>query len=202
MTEPASSAPPQSPIADRTNEQMDRKITVFGQVVADDSLGDVYVVPLCDILNDVNHVLDARLARLPNSNSEINTILHMMNNTTITSSATTANDLATTGPLANEAEPAPEAPDRTNCTQCGSEDHTKEMCGMTDIHNSEGSAPTAQSAVTASYTPSMYTVSTGYSKSMVWYCSACGDGPIAPWQSVCVICSHEKCSMCTVEQTG
>jgi len=34
----------------------------------------------------------------------------------------------------------------------------------------------------------------------VWYCSACGDGPISGWQNVCVVCSHQQCGSCTFEE--
>lgn len=36
---------------------------------------------------------------------------------------------------------------------------------------------------------------------LVWYCSGCNDGPIAWWQSVCVVCSHQRCGQCNVEET-
>lgn len=202
MIEPARSIWPQNATARTTDDEANEKVTVFGQVVADDALGDAYVVPLCDILDDVKHVLDAQEARLPASTSEINTILRMLNNTTIASLGTTANDLTPTGLLENKAEPKPEAPNNTYCTQCGSEDHINEICGIADIHNSEGSAPAIPPAVTASYTPSTYAVSTKNSKEMVWFCSNCGDGPIRDWQTFCAICGHEQCSSCRVEDTN
>ena len=157
------------------------------------------MVPLCDILDDVKHVLDAQEARLPESTSEISTILRMMNNTTTASSGTTANELTSTGLLEKEAEPKPEVPDETCCTQCGSEDHTKEMCELADVHNSGGSALTVPPVVTASHTPSTYAASTRSGGECVWWCSACGDGPISGWQLVCVMCSHQQCGSCSFE---
>ena len=189
------------PTAKDTDDGASRKVTVFGQVVADDALGDAYVVPLCDILDDVKHVFDAQEARLPKSSLEINTILRMMKNTTIASPGTTANELTSTGLLEKEVEPKPEAPDKMSCAQCGSEDHTKEMCGMGDVHSAGGSAPAVPPVVTASYTPSTYAASTKYSGDVVWFCSNCYDGPISGWQDVCVACLHVKCGSCRVEET-
>jgi hypothetical protein len=34
---------------------------------------------------------------------------------------------------------------------------------------------------------------------VVWFCSRCGDGPIAMWQYVCTLCGHQRCSACAVE---
>ena len=87
--EPARGIQSQSATAKTTDDGTSRNVTVFGQVVADDALGDAYMVPLCDILEDVKHVLDAQEARLPESSSEINTILRIMNDTTIAGSGTT-----------------------------------------------------------------------------------------------------------------
>ena len=200
MIEPARSNSPQSATSEPTDNGSNRNVTVFGQVVADDALGDTYVVPLCDILDDVKLVLDAQGARLPESSSEIDTILRMMNNTTIASSGTTANDLTSTGLLEMEAEPKSEAPDKIYCTHCGSEDHIEEACGIADVHSAGGSAPAAPPAMTASYTPSSYAASTRYSKTRVWFCSNCYDGPIGDWQSVCVNCMHQKCCACRFEE--
>ena len=170
-------------------------------MVADDVLGHVYVVPLCDILDDVKHVLDAQRARLPRSSLEIHRILRKMNNTTIASPSTTANELTSTGLLEKEAEPEPEAPKKTCCTQCGSEDHTKEMCGIEDVHSAGGSAPAAPPVVTTAYTPSTDVAGFRVSGDLVWYCSDCGDGPIAIWENSCVACNHQKCYACREEQT-
>jgi hypothetical protein len=35
----------------------------------------------------------------------------------------------------------------------------------------------------------------------VWYCSSCGDGPMADWNPCCANCGHAYCSSCTVEST-
>ena len=83
MVEPARSIRSQSAPARTADNGANGKVMVFGQVVADDALGDAYVVPLCDILHDIKNVLDAQEARLPESSSEIDTILRTMNNTTI-----------------------------------------------------------------------------------------------------------------------
>jgi hypothetical protein len=32
-----------------------------------------------------------------------------------------------------------------------------------------------------------------------WYCSACQDGPIGPWQKFCVSCGHARCGSCRWE---
>lgn len=34
----------------------------------------------------------------------------------------------------------------------------------------------------------------------VWYCSACGDGPIGSWNPCCQVCGHAYCGACTVEK--
>ena len=67
MVEPARSIRSQSAPARTADDVANGKVMVFGQVVADDALGDAYVVPLCDILHDIKNVLDAQEARLPES---------------------------------------------------------------------------------------------------------------------------------------
>jgi hypothetical protein len=37
------------------------------------------------------------------------------------------------------------------------------------------------------------------SKNSVWFCSRCGDEPVAEWQDVCVQCRHQKCADCAVD---
>ena len=34
----------------------------------------------------------------------------------------------------------------------------------------------------------------------VWFCSECNDGPISCWVNVCVVCSHQICGYCRVEE--
>ena len=36
----------------------------------------------------------------------------------------------------------------------------------------------------------------------VWYCSACGDGPIGSWNPNCTSCGHVYCGACIVEKTA
>lgn len=35
----------------------------------------------------------------------------------------------------------------------------------------------------------------------VWYCSECGDGPIASWNPCCANCGHATCYACTFEES-
>ncbi|KAF1850914.1 uncharacterized protein K460DRAFT_328285 [Cucurbitaria berberidis CBS 394.84] len=56
-------SPPGSPSSDRT-------ITVYGQIVADDVFGHVYMIPLRDILHDITQTMQVAAARLPVSISE------------------------------------------------------------------------------------------------------------------------------------
>lgn len=45
-------------------QEGERNIRVYGQVVAKDSFGDVYIVPMVDILHDVGKVLNVKMASL------------------------------------------------------------------------------------------------------------------------------------------
>ncbi|KAF2823930.1 hypothetical protein CC86DRAFT_408947 [Ophiobolus disseminans] len=54
---------------------VERLVRVFGHVAADDAFGDVYMVPLVDILEDIKKELSARDVRLPESTSEIEMML-------------------------------------------------------------------------------------------------------------------------------
>ena len=195
MTEPASSVRHQSAAANDLDDQPSRNITVFGHVVADDSLGDVYMVPLCDILDDIKHVLGAQGARLPESNSEISTILRRMNDTAITSSEAAADDLTSTRLSVNEAEATSDPLNTTFCTRCGSEKHTREWC---EVITSSGREESLASIVVAPHTPSSNSFSYK-AGSMVWYCSACSDGPKGAWQNSCSNCSHLRCGRCVTE---
>jgi DNA-directed RNA polymerase subunit RPC12/RpoP len=48
---------------------------VYGQVVADDMFGDVYMIPLQGIMDDIKTLLDAAVVRLPASSKELRQIL-------------------------------------------------------------------------------------------------------------------------------
>jgi RNase P subunit RPR2 len=166
---------PASTTASPSNESTGRTITVFGQVVADDTLGDVYVVPLSDILDDIKHVFEAQGARLPESSSEIRAVLRMMSDTAIASSENAANQTTSTRVVEENAEALPDPSARIYCTRCGSIYHTEMNCG-----------PVA---------------TTSTSSSAVWFCHSCGEGPIGVWQDICTECSHVICPGCIVEET-
>jgi len=175
-------------------------MTVFGQVVADDVLGDVYMVPLCDIFEDVKQALDAREVRLPQSTAEIDHLLRFMNSITITSSENEAEDQDQSG-----------LPDMAFCTRCGSDQHTKELCGIEDPsivpeespekNLGENFGAASMPTVVGAYTPSTYAVNSK-SKETVWFCSGCGDGPNSGWQNLCPGCGHVRCRSCRIEETG
>jgi hypothetical protein len=54
-------------LRDISSSSSDRSTTFYGQVVCDDIFGDVYVVPLVDILDDIKEVLNASKVSLPPS---------------------------------------------------------------------------------------------------------------------------------------
>lgn len=56
-------------------KHVEQKVRVLGYVVADDVLGDIYMVPLTDILSDVAKELGAREVRLPNTREETSSLL-------------------------------------------------------------------------------------------------------------------------------
>ncbi|OAL50942.1 hypothetical protein IQ07DRAFT_406834 [Pyrenochaeta sp. DS3sAY3a] len=56
-------------------EHVEQKVRVLGHVVADDALGDIYMVPLTDILSDIAKELGAREVRLPNTREEMSSLL-------------------------------------------------------------------------------------------------------------------------------
>lgn len=67
-------------------------VRVCGHVVADDALGDVYMIPLVDTLSDIAHELaNAREARLPKSTAEIEAALGRLNIRTPKTSTDVAN---------------------------------------------------------------------------------------------------------------
>jgi hypothetical protein len=49
-------------------------IKVFGHVVADDVFGDVYMIPLHDIINDIKTTMNATVVRLPKTIREVGNI--------------------------------------------------------------------------------------------------------------------------------
>jgi hypothetical protein len=49
--------------------------SVYGQVVADDMFGDIYMLPLHSIMNDVKTLMNAAVVRLPTSTKELQQIL-------------------------------------------------------------------------------------------------------------------------------
>lgn len=53
----------------------DSRIIVYGQIVADDVFGHIYMVPMSDILDDIKKTLNAVVVRLPSSISEVADLL-------------------------------------------------------------------------------------------------------------------------------
>lgn len=184
------------------DHQAGKITTVYGQIIADDSLGDVYMVPLRDILNDIKDVLGARGARLPESNTEVDEILRGMRDTTIDDSQSQADDLASAQPLMSEAEATSGSPNRMFCTQCGSGEHKREICEVKNSSSSDGVIleEALTPVVTAPHTPNR-TWTSVKGRKVVWYCSDCGEGPTGSWQNCCAFCSHVKCAVCTVEKS-
>jgi hypothetical protein len=199
-TKPASSNQSRSAKASGPDHQAGKITTVYGQIIADDSLGDVYMVPLRDILNDIKDVLGARGARLPESNTEVDEILRGMRDTTIDDSQSQADDLASAQPLMSEAEATSGSPNRMWCTQCGSKEHGRNTC---EVKNSagDGGGNSKEALVPVVVTPYIPNSISPGSKggAQIWYCSDCGDGPIGLWQSCCTACSHVRCAGCYVE---
>lgn len=60
----------------------EQKVRVLGHVVADDVLGDIYMVPLTDILSDIATELRAREVRLPKTREEMHSLLLRLSRTT------------------------------------------------------------------------------------------------------------------------
>lgn len=58
-----------------TGDHVEQKAIVLGHVVADDVLGDIYMIPLTDILSDIAKELRAREVRLPKTAAEIDSLL-------------------------------------------------------------------------------------------------------------------------------
>ncbi|KAB2100473.1 hypothetical protein AG0111_0g11329 [Alternaria gaisen] len=52
-----------------------KSISVYGQVIADDMFGDVYMIPLRAIIDDIRSLMDAAVVRLPKSMKELSQIL-------------------------------------------------------------------------------------------------------------------------------
>ena len=158
------------------------------------------MVPLCDILEDVKQLFNAREARLPESNSEVDSILRRGNN----SPGAMRDDIAAAGLLENEAGATLGHSDTAFCSRCGSDKHTREICGVDDPANNRGEELKAVMVPVevASHDPNEKWRGSGKVKgTVVWYCSNCGDGPLGPWQNVCTNCSHDRCVSCATEYT-
>ncbi|CAN9386164.1 unnamed protein product [Alternaria alternata] len=50
--------------------------SVYGQIVADDIFGDIYMIPLHSIMDDIKTLMDAAIVRLPKSKSELWRVLN------------------------------------------------------------------------------------------------------------------------------
>jgi hypothetical protein len=167
-------------------------VTVFGQVVADDSLGDVYMVPLCDILEDVKQLFNAREARLPESDLAVHNILRRGYN----SLGALTEDIAAADLLGNEAGAALGPLESRFCSRCGSGNHTREICGV-EIWSSDRKELKKVSVPSkaASRDPALVWAGEG---TLVWFCSHCNTGPHCQWHYKCSWCTHIKCEGCLV----
>ncbi|EMD60365.1 hypothetical protein COCSADRAFT_40007 [Bipolaris sorokiniana ND90Pr] len=71
---------------------------------------------------------------------------------------------------------------------------------LVDHHLSSHSISAPSSPVLSCSLPH-YTSAPIYGAPIVWFCSACRDGPKGDWQNVCTACNHQRCNACTVEKT-
>jgi hypothetical protein len=158
------------------------------------------MVPLRDILNDIKDVLSARGARLPESNTEVDEILRRMKDTTIDAPQSQVDDLVLAQPPIKEAEATSGSSNRMFCTQCGSGEHTREICEVKNSSSGDGVILEEALApvVAAPHTPNR-TWTSVKGQEVVWYCSNCGQGPTGSWQNCCASCNHVRCAGCTVE---
>lgn len=71
---------------------------------------------------------------------------------------------------------------------------------LVDHHLSSHNTSAPSSPVLSCSLPD-YTSAPIYGAPVVWFCSACKDGPKGDWQNVCTTCNHQRCTACTMEKT-
>jgi hypothetical protein len=157
-----------------------REVAVHGIVVADDCFGDIYMVPLDEIMVSMEKALSGMSVSLPSDTLEIVRLLHeqsfrvdrqtmerrAVNTTEISKFAPRAPAMYPTGPLPPPPHPASSS---TNPPVAGPLNLTQPQ-----------------------------TSSNGFSEA-AWFCSECRDGPYLSWNVNCGNCGHARCDACNVE---
>lgn len=147
-----------------------RMVCVHGIIVADDCYGDVYMIPLIDIMNDTKQALNATSISLPHDTHAVTRLIQ-----------TQCFDVQTAADALVSA--------RTSVVPTASGPERKRKLSMTLTEEAIVS--------TTSPPPPRSTVSMG--KNNVWYCSECGDGPYGEWNPTCPGCGHACCEAYFVE---
>lgn len=146
-----------------------RMISVHGMIVADDCFGDIYMVPLTTIMEDVKQALNATSVSLPRSVSDIKRMIQ-------------SGSFSLRGSVLS-----PESPTATDLEELADTSPTFTEAAQIFM----ASSPHPQTPMHAGPTHA------GKRTGNVWCCCECGDRPLATGLiTSCPMCDHRACSNC------
>jgi hypothetical protein len=197
--------------------KIERLLRIHGQIVADDAFGDVYMVPVVDILEDIRQELNAREVRLPESNFELQELL-----------SSVAKDLEDSAIVSNYHAPATmknsnssssikrtaSVMESKKCLRCNATVYAEASCSSSShkfartFKSAQGASPTQHPHSNEVFTPPKLLSDlqwlrwfppieiweTGPYKRdpYIWYCVDCKDGPHPTWQISCANCGSTR----------
>jgi hypothetical protein len=200
---------------------------VYGIIVATDCFGDIWMVRMTDVMQDIQEEYDAVEVAFASHFFAIDAIHGVTAQREVGDESATLDSEEPLGSLLNEPF-FPVSQDHGNseeeevslsnhlseghasaddCQHCSSDISTQIFGKRTNetLANSYTSSVKPHTRQTKSIAvptiPSSYQ-STSFSKGgeFVWQCSSCGDGPYGTWQVSCQGCGHAKCGACTLEE--
>lgn len=182
---------------------------VYGALVATDPLGNLWMVPMTDILTDIHAVLNAAQVR---TTSQLDATGQESNIIPVIEALTKPNTDRTVAINSRVNKMTPYPAKRKSPKLCPdsnlSSNHEGPCCEDFSVKVVEPTPSITRAPDTANYllgnipNTAPYGYSTSSSKLgdyIGWFCSECCDGPYLCWQVSCQSCTHAKCELCAHE---
>ncbi|KAH8725961.1 hypothetical protein GQ44DRAFT_706195 [Phaeosphaeriaceae sp. PMI808] len=152
---------------------------VYGALVAADPFGSLWMVPMPDILQDIREHFNAVEVTLTDSDG---------NKERCDDSVTETGYMETLNGK------------RVRFTLDDDTNHQEDNITTSDS-NFVGTSIKAQSIQKATPLGAYNAASiTKRGRTILWFCSNCGDGPSCSWQGQCPMCAHVRCTSCVAEE--
>jgi hypothetical protein len=181
----------------KSEDYMIQETTVHGMVIADDCFGEVYMVPLDEIVTSMEDAMSGMSISLPSDTHEI---IRLLNEQSFRMDRT-----AVEHPKLPKIKIEPEESEHARFPEQQASDPSASEAK--DMSSSSAAVPPPAPAISTNPATTTSTSArprtSWYEKfGTIWYCSECGDGPKGTWNDVCMNCEHEICSLCHIEMSN